>query len=317
MFFTNILRPKIVGISLIFLLAMIPPLVEYGGWDFLYAYRQDAVNQTLGRRTWNPYPTYWFILLFAFFPPQLSYLLWNIAGACAFVFAIRYWAAEEKNNGEASATYSYLKFGLSLPCFWIFFGGQIEGFLALGIVLSLMPNPWLAGMGVTLLTMKPQLGFFPLIFVLFHRVYRQKKGWHILIVPALIYLASFFYWGWWIPEWLRSLQGRGILRQAATNISLYPYSLILLPVLWWGRQSLKIWLIIQSLVLPYFAVYSLAVLFTLEIPAWAMLFLWGLYLSAGTIDYVIIPGFLVPILMLVFMAISRRQDFSWSAPWLK
>ena len=277
-----------IGMTMVLEYAVLIPLLGSGGWDFLGAYRPDTLEGMYGRNTWNPYPAYWLITPFALLPPGLGYLLWNLTAAGAFILLVRYWKG------------GLFAFGLSLPCFWIFYGGQFEGFVALGLFLAMRPHVVLAGVGLTLLSFKPQVGLFPILFVL-----QQRREWKIIIVPALVYGLSLFSWGWWIPDWLNSLSGVG--RYSTTNTSLFPYSLLLLPVLWRYRASLKTWLTVQALVSPYFAAYSLVILFCQTSPIWANIFLWALYLSASVIDYPMFPAFLVPMGMLISAIVEAHR----------
>lgn len=277
------------GITIILMLALLAPLVESAGWDYLAMYRQETLNQTYGIRTWNPYPAYWLFYPFAVLPGRVGFLLWNLMAAGALIYAIR------RGSGR------FLSFACSLPCFWIFYIGQMEGFVVLGFILSLFGrNPFLVGLGLTLLTFKPQVGLLPALFIILSR-----RNWRILIVPVVVYVLSFLYWGWWIPSWLSSITGSNV-RNYATNISLFPYSLVLLPLLWFYRSSLKIWLSVQSLVMPYFAVYSLTLLLTQTIPIWANVLLWALYGVAIFHPYAV-PGFVVPVGILLLALAEARQ----------
>lgn len=242
------------------------------------AYRKETLTGLYGGVTWNPYPAYWLFYPFAILPPQIGFLLWNLATAVGFSTLIY------QTNAR------FLPFSLSLPAVWILFSGQIEGFLALGLAFSLARSPFVVGFGLTLLSLKPQVGALIIIFILIHR-----RNWRILVVPVAIYLLSFVYWGWWVPDWLTTILESN--RSGYQSLSLFPYSLILLPLLWFMRYSLKIWLLVQSLVMPYFAIYSLAPLMCLGIPAWSHVLLWLLYLPAFFIEYNV-PDFIVPILLL-------------------
>jgi hypothetical protein len=268
---------QFIGILVILSLAIFPPLLGWGGRDFIRYYREATLTGNYNVRTWNPYPAYWFIYPFAILPQTIGLLLWNLFSAGSFIYALR------RFNGR------YLNFALSLPCFWTFYTGQIEGVLTLGAALSFSANPYLVGLGLTLLSFKPQIGLFPILFVLLHR-----RDWRIYLMPALVYGLSLLYWGWWIPEWLDALFRPHL---GYTNISLFPYSLLLLPLLLYAFSSYKVWLAIGSLVPPYFAVYSLAVLFAVETPWWAALASWALYLLAFYWPYQA-PGYLIPLAIL-------------------
>ncbi|MCA9873274.1 MAG: hypothetical protein KC441_06455 [Anaerolineales bacterium] len=275
------------GIFMILSLAVFAPFIPGSGWDFLEAYRQETLTGAYGGVTWNPYPAYWLFYPFAILPPTLGFLAWNVFTAVCFIVAI--YRAQAR----------FLPFALSLPAVWIFFSGQIEGALALGLTLSLTGNPLLVGLGLTLLSLKPQVGALAILFILLHR-----RNWRDLLVPTAVYLLSFVYWGWWIPEWVAALLASN--RSAYASLSLFPYSLILLPLLWLGRSSIKVWLLVESVTMPYFAVYSLAPVMCLGLPGWSYFLLWVVYLPAPFVEYRI-PDFIVPLALLGLFAWQQWQ----------
>ena len=230
--FTALPKQDQLGIVIILAFAMLGPLLDLGGWDFFQAFRRDTLSGNYGFKTWHPYPIYWLIYPFAILPAKIGFLVWNLASAVCFVVAIRLW------NGR------YLNFALSLPLFWMFYAGQIDGFIALGLALAVLANPYVAGVGLVLLTIKPQVGFLPILFVLFHR-----RDWRMLVVPSVVFVLSLAQWGWWIPEWIASILE---IEKAdeVTNITLYPYSLLLLPLLWFKRSSLNVYYLVGSLLAP-------------------------------------------------------------------
>lgn len=280
------------GVMIILCLALMAPFVEYAGWDFFKAFRRETLSGVYGNRTWNPYPLYWLLYPFAVLPPRVGFFLWNLFSAICVLVAVK------KFNGR------FLPFSLSLPVFWLFFIGQLEGVMSLGLVLIMATSPWVVGLGITILTLKPQIGLFPILYVLINR-----RDWRILVVPSIIYGLSFLHWGFWIPNWLNTILVSDTTNYP-TNVSLWPYSVILLLILFWQRKNLKIWLVIQSLVVPYFAVYSLAPLFTMHLPLWVNILLWLLYGSAVFIRFPV-PGFIVPLSILIVLLVvafkSRQQ----------
>jgi hypothetical protein len=282
------------GLSLILLLAILAPLFTRNS-DYQLFFRPAALTGDYGAvyRSYNPYPFHWLIWPFAILPATLGAILWNLANAAGFILAWRHWKSH------------LLAFSLSLPCFWIFYAGQMEGLLAAAVVMALAGNPLLAGLGLTLLTLKPQVGLAAILFVLLRR-----RDWRLLIVPAAVYLLSFLHWGWWLPGWLAAVTAKsGGAPHSITNVSLFPYALLLLPLLWPYRRSLRIWLLIESLVAPYFPVYALAPYFTLRAPAaWLNILMWLLYLSAIWIRFPISPGFIIPLLLLAQALFSARRE---------
>jgi hypothetical protein len=163
------------------------------------------------------------------------------------------------------------------------------------LVLAMLPNPWLAGLGITFLSLKPQIGILPILFILLNR-----RDWKLLIVPAAVYFASFIHWGWWIPDWLSALNKVGKVGPAlASNIGIYPYGFIFLLLLWRYRSSLKIWMFVQSLIMPYSPIYSLAPVFTLAPPPiWVNILIWAFYLFIEKYLAFAFLGFIFPLAFL-------------------
>jgi hypothetical protein len=270
-----------VGIALILTLAVIATF--YGGYDYKVAYRGDTLAGTYGAHSFTPYPMYWFIYPFAILPESLGYLLWNLANALCFILAVRYWKGD------------LLAFSFFIGVFWTFYGGQLEGFVSGALAVAMLPNPWLAGLGITYLSLKPQVGALPILFVLLHR-----KDWKLLVVPALVYLASFIHWGWWVPRWLAALLPVGVEGPFMShNVGLYPYGLIFLLLLWRYRASLRLWMLVQSLMMPYSPIYSLAPLLTIRpAPIWWSIAIWIFYLAMEKNLALSLFGFIFPLLLL-------------------
>ena len=228
------------------------------GWDFYRYYRPNTLNGTYGQGTWLPYYGYWLVAPFAALPPHVGYLAWNIANGIALGLACRSWRVNP------------LPLALSFPVLVMFRQGQIEGIIALGAALSLAPNLILAGLGLTLLSIKPQIGILLAGYVLLTR-----RNWRLLLVPILVFGASLLYWGWWPPEWVDSLPTNDPeVVGGEQNISLYPYSLLLIPLIWFFRKSAAQLLRLTPLLAPYFAFYSLAVVFSAGLPLWVNLVAW-------------------------------------------
>ena len=276
-------RSTIVGTFLILIMAV--TAIFYGGWDFLSSIRVETLSGEYFY-TYNPYPSYWFFLPFAILPPKMGYLLWNLANAFCLIFALRYW------KGNFSA------FAITIGCFWMFYGGEYDGFLAGALVLALTANPWLAGFGLFVLTIKPQVGLIPILYILL-----QRRNWRMLAFPAALYLLSFAVHGWWIPEWLAHIRtGYNTHLLTPTNISMYPAGMLALFLIFRYWKSLKIWILAGSLAMPYFPVYSLVTLFTMEPPAWQIsAAMWLFYIVPTLIPslaWILSMGFIIPLFLL-------------------
>lgn len=280
----SVSRPTLIGFAIIMVLVFSAPF--FGGWDFLHSVRPDTLTWKF-TYTYNPLPAYWFFYPFAILPPLAGYMAWNLANAAGVILAVRYWKS------------SLLAFSLSIPCFWMFYAGQYDGFFAGGLVLAAAANPWLAGFGLFVLTFKPQVGLIPILFLLL-----KRRDWRMLVIPAGLYLLSFVVYGWWVPWWLGRLKlGYDTNLLTPVNISMFPIGLVLLLLLFRYRDSLKIWMLAGTLAVPYFAVYSLASFFTVEAPAWWFnLSLWAFYLAFAVFKppyYVTEVMFIFPLILLL------------------
>lgn len=262
------------GIGLILGLAVVLPLTGNVGWDFSGAFRVDALSGEYGTITFNPWPTYWLLYPFAILPLRWGGLLWGLTNALGYIYALR------RLGGHP------LLLAISLPCLWTFIAGQMEGVLTLGFALALTASSGWAGLGLVLLSFKPQFGLLPALYILLTR-----RDWRLLVVPILVYGLSLLRWGMWIDDWLIGLpfERPGYLANLP-NTSLYPYALVLIPLLFIFRE-LNLWMIIQTLIFPYFAIYSFAAPLAREWPvtglyvvvaSWAMTAAYYLGLSTET-----------------------------------
>jgi hypothetical protein len=262
--------------AIILLLAVVPPAMGIVGWDFLNAYRGDVLIGRHGYYLFNPWPLDWLCYPFAVLPPIWGSMLWNLVAAFGFIFALN------RLGGRP------LWFALSLPCFWTFTQGQMEGLLALGLALALTSSPLWAGLGLALLSLKPQFGLLAIPYVLF-----QRRDWRLLLAAAVLYGASVLRWGFWFDDWLAALRIAGdVNREHPDNLSLFPYALVLLPLLFAFRKNLRIWLLVQSMCVPVLGLSTFAPALTLRqsraLP-FIVLATWAMYLAKVT-HLVQLPG---------------------------
>ena len=164
---------------------------------------------------------------------------------------------------------------------YMFGNGQIDGLMAGAMVICFQAHPLLAGAGLVILSIKPQLTIFIALYIVLYRWH-----WHLLVVPMLVLAASLLYWGMWIPEWLISLRiASDDVRYAVWNVSYYPYSLILLPLVWFFRRSPRLLLVLTPAIVPYYAIYSLSLAFTIGNRWWLFILSWVvalIYVLGGT-----------------------------------
>ncbi len=275
----------------VLLLVSLVPLIAFGhGHDFFMHYRRRTLSGEYGLTTWLPYYGYWFIMPFALLPPSIALAVWNLANACGLGLLCKRWGVNP------------LLLALLFPTLYMFGNGQIEGLIAFGVTLSFAASPLIAGFGLTILSIKPQLTFFIGLYVLLRRFH-----WQLLVAPGLIFIASLLQWGIWMPEWFASLRASGGgLSETAWNASFYPWGLAILPGLWFFRKKPRVWLVIPPLVMPYYAIYSLALPLTVGVSAWLWILTWVVSLIYVTGGYT--PLWALVTLGLVWQAYKYTQD---------
>lgn len=253
---------------LILLLVCLAPLVELGhGHDFLMHYRLRTLSGEYGLTTWLPYYGYWLILPFALFPAKIALVLWNITNALGLGLLCRYWQVNP------------LQIAFVFPTMYMFGNGQIEGIMALGVVLGMGTNPLIAGLGLTILSIKPQVTFLIALYILWRRFH-----WQLFVIPAIVFALSLARWGFWIPEWLAASPMNTGIRDTAWNAAAYPWGLVALPILWFYRDKPAVWLTLTPLIAPYYAIYSLALPLTVGVSWWLWILTWVvtlIYVSGG------------------------------------
>lgn len=233
------------GEALIIGQAISPALAGLIGRDYMGVYHDPVLTGTFGVWLKNPWPIVWLAYPFAVLPLRWGAFLWGLVQAAGFIYALR------RFQGHP------LWFALSVPCIWTFQEGQFEGFTTWGLVLGMTAPPILAGLGLALLSLKPQFGLLIIFFILYYR-----RDWRLLIVPATVYGLSLIVWGFWIDDWLLSLSDMVSINNPV-NTGLFPYALVLLPLVL-PFKDVRIWAIVQALVMPYFGFYSIAPVLTMK-----------------------------------------------------
>jgi hypothetical protein len=162
---------------------------------------------------------------------------------------------------------------------WTLFYGQIDGLVIGGLALAWWSNnqqrPTLAGAGLLLASIKPQLAL-PIALALWWWSPSRLKT---LIVPLLAALASFVVWGWWVPEWLAGLRSTQDLVGLSRNLSFWPmlgpWVLLVWPIVFLLPLDRKRKLIAIAagtmLSMPYFPLPSMVLVLTMPVPIWAWL----------------------------------------------
>jgi len=148
--------------------------------------------------------------------------------------------------------------------------GQFDGFVILGLVLLdwglQQQHDWVAGLGLSLALIKPQLGLPLATYFLL----RRRRFWPLLVLAGIAVL-SILLWPGWPRDLLTRLQQEPPIRLG--NVSLWPFMgsgalllwlpATLLPMPPARRQTLLA--ATSALALPYFQSHSLMLLYVMPI----------------------------------------------------
>ena len=215
---------------------------------------------------------------FAMLPFDVGAVLWQLINIAGMFFSARVF------GGKSAALL------LSYQMFVDLYFGQVSGVLCLGIALMWIglanKKWWLAGLGLSIAIIKPQVGVIAGFFWLYalQDSYRNKTGKLITcclstIVPASAILLSFLIQ----PHWLTDILVR--LRTAppnnVANITAWDYlgawgllaliPPVLLPLT--PRNRLLAFISAWLISAPYFQPYDMAILF-MTLPNWLPLLSW-------------------------------------------
>jgi hypothetical protein len=167
-----------------------------------------------------------------------------------------------------------LIFLLTFPMIGQYWLGQIDVFICLGILLAIKSeNPYWRGAGLTLMMVKPQIAVLAVLFLLVRE--DRKMLVKVLSVPAIVLAISLLVYGAdWPVRWVFN---------AATGIPdhpwkmaaefFWPWGLILLPVPFLFKERKEgtlVSLMVSSLAMPFFSVYSYVVFLIFEAPWWVL-----------------------------------------------
>ncbi len=163
---------------------------------------------------------------------------------------------------------------LTFPFIGQFWLGQVDVLLCVGLILAYFSRDGLSkGVGIALLMVKPQVAVLLVLYLLVKEEGAQKLK--MLAVPTLIFIVSLVVYGVdWPQEWLQTAQEnipQHVWKKSAGFF--WPWGLILLPLpfLFKDRKDgAVVSLLVSSLTVPFFSVYSYVVFLILESPWWVL-----------------------------------------------
>ncbi len=260
------------------------------------------------------YPAYahWLFALLGRLTEPAAYLTLSLASIAGLYFALRAF------GGAHWMVFTSFAFA------WILFYGQLDGLVAGGLGLAWWAarrgRPVLAGAGLILASIKPQLSLPACLMLLWWSPSRFKS----LLVPGAVLLASFLTSGFWIPGWLAELGDIDHLVLLSRNLSFWPelgnwiflaWPLILaIP----GSKERRLVAVLAGTALtsPYFPLPSAVLLLAMAVPWWA----WGivqlpmLSFLVGSWIYFVGKALPVTLLLWALWPVLRRLLRRSSAP---
>lgn len=230
------------------------------GGDDLFRYFCPFANGCL-ECGFVPYFAQWLLAPVAWIPKTVVWPVWTAVSLGILLFLCK------KTRANPAS------FMLSFPLLGQVWLGQIDVLVCIGLVVVMYSdNPYLRGVGFALLAIKPQVAGIIILLCLLDENRRDLLK--VLAAPLLVLFTSLAQFGWnWPVNWLdNSLSGipAHVWRLAAED--LWPFALVLLPLPFFfkGKDKIRAGLLVSSLAVPVYGVYSYIVFLLLGGPKWAL-----------------------------------------------
>ncbi|GAA5527097.1 hypothetical protein [Herpetosiphon gulosus] len=194
--------------------------------------------------------------------------------------------------------------------------GQVDIFLCLGLYLILKSeNPWLHGLGICLLAIKPQVTALVIVGLIIGPKFSHL--WRMLIPPTLMLLLSFLVFGIdWPIRWLSNTQTLPphVWRLAAGDTWRFALPFIWIPFLFKDRElRVLLSIVMMALASPFFGTYTYIVLI-LFYPKW-----WTIVLSYGWMlfkpiepEFTLRWAWILPLVMLIHLCYANWPQSWWA-----
>lgn len=234
-----------------------------GGLDWRLFWRSGALGDTSALN--GPYWSLFISWLPAQLPEPFGYAAWLAAGVTVALLTARFFGSP------------LLLVLLSYQLNWVLYYGQVEPFLAAGVGLGALAlrrrNPWLAGLAIALLTLKPQVGALVALYVFWSSSSRLRTAAAFGAVVA----ASMVAWPGWPAAYLTDkilpfFQRNAVeiaYFSAAVPMPLWASAALALLALWLPlgpRRKMQALVAATLLASPYSPIYSQMTLLCLGLP---------------------------------------------------
>jgi hypothetical protein len=245
-----------------------------------------------------PYWVRWLLAPLAWLPFPLNYWLWMSTLLAGLVLAAR---LSENNPWQLF---------FSFPFVWVLWYGQVEGFVAIGLILlwwgAQKTNLLALGVGLLLASIKPHIAGPAALFI-----WLGLPGWRVrtkalwLLAPLAV-LSLIVFGPSWPLEWWRTIN-QPLFTQSYNNSSLFPWIGFAAFLLWLpalvvplaSSERLKAILATTLLTMPYVPPYSQLILYFWAMPWWQWLLGQLGWLRIFTSDDIFRFNFLFPLVFLL------------------
>lgn len=246
--------------------------------DWSLAFRGGALGN--GGYVVTPYWSLFLSWLPAHLPEPLGYAVWVGVGAVLVWVAARHFGAP------------LLGILLAYQFHWVLFYGQIDPYIIGGLVLGdharRRARPWIIGIAIALLLIKPQFGALPALYFFWHSPHRAKTA----LVTLAIVAASLVVWPGWPLQYIAA-QSDFLTRPNNIGINTQfgvfgwfaaPLGIMAVRLPIGERARLQTLVAAGLLLSPYSTVYSQLTLLCLGLPRgfylfallpWAAAAIWG------------------------------------------
>ncbi|HEY61286.1 MAG TPA: DUF2029 domain-containing protein [Anaerolineae bacterium] len=255
--------------------------------DWQVVFRAGALRDFTKVAT--PYWSLFLSYLPAQFPEETGYIIWTGIGVVLLIATLLYF--------KSSVVLVFLAYQLH----WIIFYGQIDLYVIFGLPLGLWAvdrkHPYILGVALLLLLIKPQYGLLPAIILFFWSSERWKSS--LVVIGGVI--LSFLVWHNWVAVLLSqwqiyrnpSLAAEFHHEQGNTSlhIPLWIGAILSLGVLFLpinGEKKILSLLSISFLISPYSTVYSQLAMLVFPLPKWFYVFAiipWFVAIIWGPFDH--------------------------------
>lgn len=303
--FPSVARPARYALLVLLLSWQVFFIISPSGFDFTYYYLPALAGD---KPFFYPYYVKWFIEPIRWLAFPYNYWVWNLVLPLAFITGLRL----SKGNPW--------QFFLSFPFVWVMWYGQLEGYIALGILLcwwaSQRGSLFYLGIGITLAMFKPHIGA-PVVLL----VWLWLPGWRarlrsLWLLGPLVLLSLAIFGVGWPAAWLNTVLSPQFT-EAYHNSSLYPHlgwaaMLLWLPAILAPLEKqarFQVVLATTLLTMPYLPPYNHLVLYFWPMPWWQWLLGQVPWLSMYS-DAAYQINFLLPLAILArayYQAFRARQ----------